>query len=61
MACVLGGKAFAHEDVPQMTATVIADDLDAPRAIFLELTLDRAIDLIVEARPTAVASNFESL
>ena len=57
MACVLGGEPFPHEDVAEMTAAVLAEDLGAGTVAVGHL-LDRALDLVVEARPAAVAGEF---
>jgi hypothetical protein len=52
VAGVARGEAFAPEDVAEVTAAVLAGDLD-PATVGIEALADRALDRLVEARPTA--------
>ena len=57
MARVLAGESFSHEDVAEMTTAVITDDFRA-KTVAVGHTLDRTLDLIIEAGPTALADEF---
>ena len=57
MTRVLGGKPFSHEDVAEMTTAVIAEDFGAG-TVRVGHFFDRALDLVVETRPPALADEF---
>ena len=57
MPRVFGGKPFSHEDVAEMAAAIVAQDLRA-ESVGVGHLFDRAFDLIVEAGPTAIAGEF---
>lgn len=52
MPSVLGRHALAFEDVAEMSAAMIADDLRSP-TISVSNAFDGVADLVVEAGPTA--------
>ena len=54
MARVLWRESFAEEDMAEVPAAVIAEDL-GPKTIEISFPFDRTGDLIVKGRPPAFA------